>query len=259
MPEVQTTPTQEPESQEYINEMVSKAEGEEQMPERLDGKIAEPERPEWLPEKFQSAEDMAKAYSELETKIGSQKSDPPEAPPFSEMNQKEATDALAEKGLDYTKYQKEFNENGNLSPESYKELSESDLPREMVDGYIKGQQSLAETAQKQAHDIAGGEQEFSQMMNWAEQSLSNEDIEVYNNMLNDPNQNTGFAVRSLAALWRQENGSAPNLVQGKSNSASTGYGSWEQMSEAMKDPRYAKDPAYRKSVERKAMASNLPG
>ena len=28
------------------------------------------ERPEWLPEKFQSPEDMAKAYGELESKMG---------------------------------------------------------------------------------------------------------------------------------------------------------------------------------------------
>ena len=28
------------------------------------------ERPEWLPEKFKSAEDMANAYSELEKKLG---------------------------------------------------------------------------------------------------------------------------------------------------------------------------------------------
>ncbi len=257
MPAVQTTPEEVPDSQEYIDGMVAKADAEQEMPEGLNGQAEQPERPEWLPEKFQSAEDMAKAYSELETKIGSQNPDPPETPQFSEMNQKQASEALAEKGLDYSKYQKEFNENGNLSPESYKELSESDLPREMIDGYIKGQQSLAEESQRKAHDIAGGEQEFNKMMNWAEQNLSGEDIEVYNNMLNDPNQNTSFAVRSLAALWRQENGSAPNLVQGRTNSASTGYASWEQMTEAMKDPRYAKDPAYRKTVERKAMASNL--
>ena len=28
------------------------------------------DRPEWLPEKFKSAEDMAQAYSELEKKLG---------------------------------------------------------------------------------------------------------------------------------------------------------------------------------------------
>ena len=49
-----------PESQEHINEMLAKVEGTEQ----------NPDRPEWLPEKFKSVEDMAKAYSALESKLG---------------------------------------------------------------------------------------------------------------------------------------------------------------------------------------------
>ncbi len=45
-----------PESQEQINEILQK----------VDGTAQDPERPEWLPEKFKSPEDMAKAYSALE-------------------------------------------------------------------------------------------------------------------------------------------------------------------------------------------------
>ena len=35
-------------------------------------KLKSEERPDWLPEKFKNAEDMAKAYGELESKLGSQ-------------------------------------------------------------------------------------------------------------------------------------------------------------------------------------------
>ena len=70
MPEVQTTETPEPQSQEYIDEMVAKAEAEETKGEEPTLEAPEPQRPEWLPEKFNSAEDMAKAYSELESKMG---------------------------------------------------------------------------------------------------------------------------------------------------------------------------------------------
>ena len=48
------------ESQEHVNEMLAKVEGTQQ----------DPERPEWLPEKFKSVEEMAKAYSALEGKLG---------------------------------------------------------------------------------------------------------------------------------------------------------------------------------------------
>lgn len=33
--------------------------------------VSEPERPEWLPEKYKTGEDLAKAYKELESKLGS--------------------------------------------------------------------------------------------------------------------------------------------------------------------------------------------
>tara|TARA_R110001632_G_scaffold36818_1_gene92955 strand:- start:35 stop:760 length:726 start_codon:yes stop_codon:yes gene_type:complete len=36
---------------------------------------AAPERPEWLPEKYNSAEDLAKAYKELESKLGTKEED----------------------------------------------------------------------------------------------------------------------------------------------------------------------------------------
>jgi hypothetical protein len=128
-----------------------------------------------------------------------------------------------------------------------------------VDGYIKGQQSLIEQARQEGFQIAGGEDQFNEMMTWAERNLSPGEIQQYNNMLGNDAEQNRFAIRSLNALWKQENGSAPNLINGRSSSAPTGYGSWEQISEAMRDPRYQKDPAYRQAVERKVMSSNLPG
>lgn len=38
-------------------------------------KSSAPERPEWLPEKYSSGEDLAKAYKELESKLGSKEED----------------------------------------------------------------------------------------------------------------------------------------------------------------------------------------
>ena len=46
--------------------------------EQRDFVVAEdtqPERPEWLPEKYKSGEDLAKAYKELESKLGNKEED----------------------------------------------------------------------------------------------------------------------------------------------------------------------------------------
>lgn len=58
-----------------MNEQVTEAPVEEGLPpaEERDFVVAEdvqPERPEWLPEKYKSGEDLAKAYKELESKLG---------------------------------------------------------------------------------------------------------------------------------------------------------------------------------------------
>ena len=58
-----------------MNEQVTEAPAEEGLPpaEERDFVVAEdvqPERPEWLPEKYKSGEDLAKAYKELESKLG---------------------------------------------------------------------------------------------------------------------------------------------------------------------------------------------
>ena len=58
-----------------MNEQATEAPVEEGLPpaEERDFVVAEdvqPERPEWLPEKYKSGEDLAKAYKELESKLG---------------------------------------------------------------------------------------------------------------------------------------------------------------------------------------------
>ena len=51
-----------------INEPApNEIEPEEQQATEVEEPQSEQERPEWLPEKFKSAEDLAKAYGELES------------------------------------------------------------------------------------------------------------------------------------------------------------------------------------------------
>ena len=61
---IETHEAPEPESQEHIQEMIDKAERVQSVP-REDGK------PKWLPDKFESPEDLAEAYAKLEQKLSS--------------------------------------------------------------------------------------------------------------------------------------------------------------------------------------------
>ena len=109
-----------PESQEHINEMLAKVEGTEQ----------DAERPEWLPEKFKSVEDMAKAYSALESKLGQpqEETEETEEEVSTESSASEVAEVLGANGIDFDVLQQEYQELGGLSAEAYEALEEAGFP-----------------------------------------------------------------------------------------------------------------------------------
>lgn len=200
------------------------------------------DRPSWLPEKFASAEDLAKAYTELEKK-NSGKLDKVEAP----------------KAVDFEPYTKEFVETGNISEESMKKLESSGIPSNMIRQYIDGARALAEKQVNELTNEIGGREVYSSMVEWASKNLSPQEIEAYNKAVStDDAQQQALAVRGLYSKFKDTAG--PSFIKGKSSSASNSapFESWAQVKEAMKDPRYGSDPAYRQKVtERLANSKTL--
>jgi hypothetical protein len=95
-------------------------------------------RPEWLPEKFKSPEDLAKAYSELEKRQGQQ----PQQAQQSTVADESARQAVEQAGVDFDALSDEWANNGELAPDSYDKLEKSGIPRALVDSYIEGQQQI---------------------------------------------------------------------------------------------------------------------
>jgi hypothetical protein len=229
----------------------------------------EDEQPSWLPDKFESPEDMAKAYHELETKLSSSSESvtnsdegtpPPQTPSQEKLpNIQQATQALAEQGLDYNKYYNEFLENSTLSEDSYKELNEKGVGKEMVDSWIDGQQAISNQITNVAYDSVGGPEQYNELVKWAGTSLPQNEIDSFNRALESVNpEDSLFAIKSLNAQYQMANGSSPNLLQGSTGgSGAEAFTSLSQMSEAMKDPKYQTDPAFREEVTRKLESSNL--
>ena len=236
-----------------------------QLAEQAGAVAREDQQPSWLPDKFESPEDMAKAYHELEQKLSSNSESvtdndevtpPPQTP---QPTIKEAKQALSDQGLDYDKYAKEFASTSALSPESYKELQDKGLTTEVVDSWIEGQQAIADKMVETIHTSVGGKNEYNNLLEWAGKNLSKQDQDSFNRAIESDNLNDGlFAVKSLNAQFQVENGTAPNLIQGTTGgSGSASFASLAQMSEAMRDPKYLSDPAFREDVSRKLESSNL--
>lgn len=197
------------------------------------------DRPEWLPEKFQSPTDLAKAYTELEKKLSS-------------------------KGADLTgldQFNAEFAQNGDLSEESIKKITAMGIPEPMVRAYVEGQKAVMQSNINTVMGMAGGEQTYQAMTEWASSNISGEEVDAFNSIMDSGNMaNIRMAVAGLKARYEQANGSSGRLLQGETSGPSGGaFRSVAEIVAAMKDPRYAKDPAYRADVEQRVALSNALG
>ena len=218
------------------------------------------DRPQWLPEKFKSPEDMAKAYSELEAKLGQAKpADPPAADPAA-TPPADPEAALADKGLDLQDFSTEFAQKGELSAESYEKLSKAGYTRQIVDQYIEGQRAVAARFETDIMSEVGGAEKYSEITTWAKANLTPTEIAAYNTAVSSGNADQAkLAALGLGAKFEKANGSDPQRLLGGQSSGSTGdvFESMAQVTAAMKDPLYKNDPAFRAKIQAKLSRSNV--
>lgn len=225
---------------------------------------AAPDRPAWLPEKFKTPEDLAKAYSELEKKQSSAATPPPVTPdPNAPPADPNAAAAIKAVGLaDFEAYSNEFSEKGELSAESYAALEKKGFSKELVDTYVQGQQALNQTRVNEVYNAAGGADAYQELIGWAEDALEQDQIDAYNAVVARGNQaEILLAVEGLKAKFAAT-GKAPALVKDARSSATTAeapFNSTAEMVAAMSDPKYKVDPAYRALVERRLAKSDIMG
>lgn len=177
----------------------------------------------------------------------------------------EAEKALSGKGLDIATFEREFDATGGLSEESYKKLEEAGLGKAVVDSYIAGRAALLNSFITEVKGLAGGDEGYAAIAEWADKGgLSDAEKASYNRVMNSGDKALiKLAVSGLVAKYREEEGAAPELVAGKAaasrREASDAFASTEEVVAAMKDPRYGKDPAYTRAVERKVARSRVFG
>jgi hypothetical protein len=218
------------------------------------------ERPEWLPEKFKSAEDMAQAYASLEKRMGAgaeeveeeqpKKMDKAEEPPTEEASN--YNEAVVEASKEY------FANDGQLSEDTYKKLEEVGLPRDLVDSYAAGQQALLQTEEAQIKGVAGGN--YDAMAEWANDNLPQEEVDAFDEAVTGGTiQQAKLAVQGLYARYQNSTGSKPQLVQGGLSGSSTmPYQSMQELARAQADPRYKSgDKAYHNEVDRRLAVSSF--
>jgi len=222
--------------------------------------------------KFKSAEDLEKAYKELEKKLGQSKeegsdevSDQTEGDQEGseegdgqEVESNETVDFLQKASEEY------WGNNQELKPETINKLKE--LPSEdLINAYMewsKNQQAQAAQPidEAQAQEIVksvGGQEAYNQTLEWAAENLPPDQVAAYDNVVNSGNKDAiFFAVQALNQKYRDAVGFEGKTVSGKApKNTLKGFRSQAELARAISDPKYRNDPAYRLDVEQKLAAS----
>lgn len=235
-----------------------------------------PTRPDHIPEKFWDAEkgvvkldDLAKSYAELEKAKSGQPPKPAEAPlpgnPQAAIDQaaKTAEEAAKAAGgdtskVDFTELSAEFAQNGSLSADSYSKLAAAGIPQAVVDQFIQGQTAVANAQVAEAYAVAGGQEQYKQMLQWAVATLPKDEQLAFDRAVVADTATRKMAIEALKAKYTAANGEAPQLVGGGAGAAAAGaYQSRAEVTADMRDPRYKADPAFRAQVERKLANSTV--
>ena len=218
------------------------------------------DRPDWLPEKFKSPEDMANAYGELEKKLGAGAEGEEQQSEEEQSDEQQEDDSTEDTNTNtvIAEASKEFFENdGVISEETYKNLAEVGLPKELVDSYAAGQQALQQSEEGSIKAVADGN--WDQMAEWAADNLSPEEVNTFDDIVqNGSVEQAKLAAKGLYAQFKAENGVSPKLVQGAVNGSSTmPFKSNQELARAMSDPRYKSgDKSYHEEIDRRIAVSH---
>lgn len=157
----------------------------------------------------------------------------------------------------YLELQKKLGESREEEPEADEPDEEPEEEEEEQEEATEGQ--LTEDQAQQLYKMVGGEKAYQSMLEWAGQTLSKEEIEMYDSVMGDGNANSiYFAVQALANKYTEAVGSEGQLLTGRGTAESNAvFRSQSELVQAMNDPRYDNDPAYRSDVMAKLENSDL--
>ena len=215
--------------------------------------------------KYKDAEELEKAYVELQKKLGEKGSEDSEEAGDTESSDRE-TDTEEEEETEevspaaelINSASEEFEKSGELTPETMNKFTEMSS-KDLVEAYMQLQKDspvaepdgdISDAQVNQVKNFAGGEQAYSNIVNWASQNLDQQSIEAFDNIVNNGSvEAIKLAVSGLKSQYESANGYEGTMYSGKApNNSRDVFRSQAELVRAMGDPRYENDPAYRQDI-----------
>ena len=253
-------------------EVAGEAEGVSLTAEEQDslqlGESIQQEQEQLYAGKYKSAEELEKAYGELQKKLGEKgdedseeagDSEPAESKEDSEETEETSQPSAAAELI--TSASNEFSEKGELTAETIAKFS-SMSSQELVEAYMQVQGQLPQASQEaevadistavvnEVKNAAGGETAYNNMVQWAGENLPKTSIEAFDSIINSGSvEAIKLAVSGLKAQYENSNGYEGTMLTGKAPTQTKDvYRSQAELVAAMSDRRYDNDPAYRQDV-----------
>lgn len=199
--------------------------------------------------KYKNTEELEAAYLELQKKLGEKEdvqAEPEETPEESWLDEAYAS----------------IRESGELSERLTQQISDMngmDVFKAMQETIQQPtSRDLSESEVNSVYNSVGGQEQYSNMINWAQQNLSENEVGAFDSIIESGNMDQiNLAIQGLNSRYTDAVGQDGTLLQGKPASAQSTYRSQQELIQAMNDPRYDDDPAYRQDVLDKLDRSNL--
>ena len=241
---------------------------EEELDSLKVGEEMQAQEREMLAGKFKDAEELEKAYIELQKKLGSPDEPQEEQEELRETETSEEVEVSPAQEL-ITSASAEYYEKGELTPETierFKEMSSTEL----VETYMRMQQEQPQQQAESARDLTeaetnsifnqvGGEASYNNLMEWAADNLPDSYTRAYDDVVETGNPyQIQIALAGLQAQYEATNGVEGNLRTGRAVVEKADvFRSQAEVIQAMNDPRYESDPAYRQDVFQKLERSEI--
>ena len=230
------------------------------------------EQGELLAGKYKNAEDLEKAYVELQKKLGDKDGVSQEGQETQEVtDESESEEPKAEKSeavsLLEAANDEYFSNDNTLSKETLDKFSELSS-QELVAAYMEFQktnpvsntQEDVTTAEiNKIQNSVGGEAQYNKLVTWAGANLSEDKVKAFDDLVGTGNAAAiQLGVDALKSAYESANGYEGRMLTGKAaETRGDVFKSQAQLVQAMSDSRYDNDPAYRQDVIAKLERSDI--
>jgi hypothetical protein len=205
--------------------------------------------------KYKNAQDLEQGYIELQKKLGESETEEPvaEAEEGEEEYEGEEDISILDELWEYELNNEEFHEDAVAELQQMDPVDLANLHieyRKQVEEQAVAPKDFTEAEMTELKGVVGGDENYQNMLQWAGANLNQQEIDMFDAVMQRGDAlGAFFAIRSLAYRYNDAAGYEGKMLTGNAPKTSgSQYRSQQEVIQAMSDPRYDSDPAYRKDV-----------